>query len=300
MLDARINTFLVLCETMNYTRAAERLCITQPAVTHHIHYLEEHYGCRLFSYQGKSLSLTPEGQRLLGLARSLAYNSQKAEEAMSTPSPLTLRVGATKTIGEFVIAPRVKRLIRGHPELSFSLIVENTRYLLHALDSLQLDMALIEGYFDRERYEVLSCCREDFFGVCASTHPFAGRRVTMAQLLEQRIIIREPGSGTRAIFEQLLRRQGYSVESFSRQMTISDFSMIKTILEDSLGVSFLYAPVVEKELEQGRLARFDLEGETLSGAFSLVCLKGNMFAGEWADWLMPENTELKSETQVGE
>ena len=115
MLDTKINTFLVLCETMNYTRAAERLCITQPAVTHHIHYLEERYGCRLFSYQGKSLSLTPEGQRLLGLARSLAYNSQKAEEAMSTPSPLTLRVGATKTIGEFVIAPRVKRLIKGTP-----------------------------------------------------------------------------------------------------------------------------------------------------------------------------------------
>lgn len=294
MLDTRINTFLVLCETMNYTRAAERLCLTQPAVTHHIHYLEEHYGCRLFSYQGKTLSLTPEGRRLLGLARSLAYNSQKAEEAMRAPAALSLRVGATKTIGEFVIAPRVKRLIREFPELSFSIIVDNTRHLLQALDGLQLDLALIEGYYDRERYELLSSRREAFFGVCAAGHPFGGKKVTVEQLLEQRIIIREPGSGTRDIFQQMLRRRGYGLDSFPRQMTVSDFSIIKTLLSDNLGVSFLYAPVVEKELEQGSLSRFELEGETMSGAFSLVCLKGNLFAGSWADRLLPEErTENK-------
>lgn len=288
MLDTRINTFLVLCETMNYTRAAERLCLTQPAVTHHIHYLEEHYGCRLFSYQGKTLSLTTQGRRLLDLARSLAYNSWKAEEAMLAPEALSLRVGATKTIGEFVIAPMVKRLIRELPELSLTLVVENTRQLLHALDKLELDLALVEGYFDREKYQLLSCRREAFFGVCASGHPFAGERVTMEQLLKQRIIIREPGSGTRDIFQQMLRRQGYGLDSFPLQMTVSDFSIIKALLEDSLGVSFLYAPVVEKELEQGKLARFDLEGESMSGAFSLVSLKDNMFARSWADRLLPE------------
>lgn len=295
MLDTRINTFLVLCETMNYTRAAERLCLTQPAVTHHIHYLEEHYGCRLFSYKGKTLSLTAEGHKLLGLARSLAYNSQRAEELMQEPKAPSLRVGATKTIGEFVIAPRVKRLIREQPELSFSLIVDNTRYLLKALDSFQLDLALIEGYFDRERYELLSSRREAFFGVCAAGHPFGGKKVTVEQLLEQRIIIREPGSGTRDIFQQMLRRRGYGLDSFPRQMTVSDFSVIKTLVTDSLGVSFLYAPVVEKELEQGRLDRFELEGESMSGAFSLVCLKGNMFAEEWADWLMPERRGERGE-----
>lgn len=295
MLDTKLNTFLVLCETMNYTRAAERLCLTQPAVTHHIHYLEERFGCRLFSYQGKTLSLTAEGQRLLGLARSLAYNSRRAEEAMRSPSVLSLRVGATKTIGEYVIAPRVKRLIREMPELNFSLIVENTRYLLHALDSFQLDLALIEGYFDRERYELLSSRREAFFGVCAAGHPFGGKKVTVEQLLEQRIIIREPGSGTRDIFQQMLRRRGYGLDSFPRQMTVSDFSVIKTLVTDSLGVSFLYAPVVEKELEQGSLSGFKLEGESMSGAFSLVCLKGNMFAGEWADWLMPERRGERGE-----
>lgn len=288
MLDAKINTFLVLCETMNYTRAAERLCLTQPAVSHHIHYLEEHYGCRLFSYQGKSLKLTEAGERLLELARVLAYNSRKAEEAMLTPQALRLRMGATKTIGEFVIAPRVKELLRQQPELSFSLTVENTRYLLQALDRGELDIALIEGFFPRDKYQVLRCRREEFFGVCSPAHPFAGASISPERLREERLIIREPGSGTRAIFERMLLGLGYSLDSFPRQIGISDFSIIKSLLKDNMGVSFLYAPVVEKELEQGSLKRFELEGQSAGGEFSLVCLRGNMFAAQWAELLMPK------------
>lgn len=126
MLDPRWNTFLVVCETMNYTRAAERLCLTQPAVTHHIHYLEERYGCRLFSYEGKVLRLTEAGVKLREYTRSLSYNSQRAEEAMVAPTPLSLRIGASKTIGEFVIAPKVEQFLREYPGASFSLSLWTT------------------------------------------------------------------------------------------------------------------------------------------------------------------------------
>ena len=141
MLDSKLHTFLVLCETMHYTRAAQRLCVTQPAVTHQIRALEEHYGCRLFSYEGKTLRLTEAGVRLREMARSLAYNSRKMEQAMAVPAPRVLRVGATKTIGEFVIAPLVSRFLRHHPEGTLSLAVENTRALLRALEEGRLDFA---------------------------------------------------------------------------------------------------------------------------------------------------------------
>lgn len=135
MLDPRWNTFLVLCETMNYTRAAERLCLTQPAVTHHIHYLEGHYGCRLFSYEGKVLRLTEAGLRLRELTRSMAYNSGKVEAAMKAPAAISLRVGASKTVGEYVIAPQVERFLRARPEAAFSLLVDNTQVLLRELEA---------------------------------------------------------------------------------------------------------------------------------------------------------------------
>ncbi|MBS6216002.1 MAG: LysR family transcriptional regulator [Clostridiales bacterium] len=285
MLDSKLHTFLVLCETMHYTRAAQRLCVTQPAVTHQIRALEEHYGCRLFSYEGKTLRLTEAGVRLREMARSLAYNSRKMEQAMAVPAPRVLRVGATKTIGEFVIAPLVSRFLRHHPEGTLSLAVENTRALLRALEEGRLDFALVEGFFDRERYAARLYRRESFFGVCAPEHPLAGRTVPLEEVLEERLLVREAGSGTRAILEAALRQNHRTLSSFSRVAEVSSFSTIKALLVENLGISFLYAPVVERELAAGKLARFDLAGQALSGAFHFVWLRDNLFAGEWEDWM---------------
>lgn len=285
MLDPRWNTFLVLCETMNYTRAAERLCLTQPAVTHHIHYLEEHYGCRLFSYEGKVLRLTEAGLRLREFTRSMAYNSQKIEEAMAEDAPISLRVGTSKTIGEYVVAPKVEHFLRAHPEANFSLLVDNTQVLLRALEEGQLDFVLVEGFFERSRYETQLFRREAFFGVCTPGHRLAGRSVPVDELWGERLILREVGSGTRAIFEDALRRLNCTLDSFESVVTISEFEAIKSLVADGLGISFLYAPVVEKELAQGKLARFELADAPMSGAFYFACLKDNLFSGVWAEWL---------------
>ena len=285
MLDPRWNTFLVLCETMNYTRAAERLCLTQPAVTHHIHYLEDHYGCRLFSYEGKVLRLTEAGVKLREYTRSLAYNSRKVEESMMAPKPLSLRIGASKTIGEFVVAPKVERFLREYPEASFSLIVDNTQVLLRMLEAGKLDFVLVEGFFEGSRYETTLYRKEEFFGICPPGHRFAGRAISLTELESERILIREPGSGTRGIFEKALRRENRTLKSYPNVATISDFSTIKSLVADGLGVSFLYAPAASKELACGELARFDLADLPMSGAFSFVCLKDNLFAADWIAWM---------------
>lgn len=285
MLDPRWNTFLVLCETMNYTRAAERLCLTQPAVTHHIHYLEDHYGCRLFSYERKVLRLTEAGVKLREYTRSLAYNSRKVEESMMAPKPLSLRIGASKTIGEFVVASKVERFLRDYPEASFSLIVDNTQVLLRMLEAGKLDFVLVEGFFEGSRYETTLYRKEEFFGICPPGHRFAGRAISLTELESERILIREPGSGTRAIFEEALRRDNRTLKSYPNVATISDFSTIKSLVADGLGVSFLYAPAVSGELERGELVRFDLAGLPMSGAFSFVCLQDNLFAADWIAWM---------------
>ena len=269
---------------MNYTRAAQQLCLTQPAVTHHIHYLEEHYGCRLFSYEGKVLRLTEAGMRLREFARSMAYNSQQIEWAMKAESPISLRVGTSKTIGEYVIAPKVERFLRAHPDANFSLLVDNTQVLLRALEAGRLDFILVEGFFESSRYDTKLYRQEKFFGVCPPGHRLANRSVQLDELNGERIIIREPGSGTRAIFEDALRRRNRTLRSFPRVVTISDFATIKSLVTDGLGVSFLYAPVVEHELKTGTLAKFEIENVPMSGAFYFVCLKNNLFAGIWDEW----------------
>lgn len=285
MMDPRWHTFLVLCETMNYTRAAERLCLTQPAVTHHIRYLEERYGRKLFSYEGKVLRLTEAGAKLREYTRSLAYNMEKAEAAITSPAPVSLRIGASKTIGEFVIAPKVEQFLREHPQAAFSLMVDNTQALLRALEAGRLDFVLLEGFFDRSRYETALYREEPFFGICAREHRFAGRSVTLEDLEQERILIREPGSGTRNIFENALRRHNRTLRSFATVTTISDFSTIKSLVADGLGVSFLYAPAASRELAAGTLARFDLADTPMRGAFYFACLKDNLFAADWMQWV---------------
>lgn len=285
MLDPRLQTFLVLCDTMSYTRAAKQLCLTQPAVTQHIHYLEKHYGCKLVSYQGKVLRLTPAGERLREMVRSLSYNSHKMEEALASPRPAVLHIGATKTIGEYVLGPDLGRLLREYPECTVSLTVDNTKALLEALDRGTLDFALIEGFFDKARYGHRLYRREEFFGVCAPGHPAAGRELSLDGLLAENLIVREKGSGTRAILEEWLHFHNHTVESFARVTEISDFSLIKSLVRQGLGISFLYAPVVEQELNEGSLCRLSLGASPVVHEFSLVYLPDNLFIDRWSGWL---------------
>ncbi len=210
---------------------------------------------------------------------------QKAEAAMASPAPVCLRVGASKTIGEYVVAPHIECFLRAQPQATFSLTVDNTQGLLQALEEGRLDFALVEGYFDRSRYSARLYRQEAFFGICAPGHRLAGRTVPLEELERERLILREPGSGTRAILEEGLRRQNRALGSFPGVVAISDFTVIKTLVARGLGVSFLYAPVAESELAAGTLARFELAQVPMSGAFYLVCLKDNLFAGDWLHWL---------------
>lgn len=281
MLDPKINTFLVLCETMNYTRAAERLCLTQPAVTHHIQRLQEHYGVKLFTYEGKVLKLTSAGAKLRDCARSMELNSVKIKEMLTEPGRIKVRAGASKTIGEYLLAERIAKLLNERPDADFSLMVENTQILLSELDNGRLDFAIVEGHFDRSRYSSRLWHREEFRGVCHPDHPFARREVDMGEILGERLIIREEGSGTRAVFEDALRRRGFALPDFSQTAVINDFSTIKALVKAGMGISFLYDPVVEKEVAGGSLSRFSISGSPMDGLFRFVWLKDSLFAEEW-------------------
>ena len=155
-----------------------------------------------------------------------------------------------------MVALKVEHFLRDYPEASFSLIVDNTQILLRMLEAGKLDFVLVEGFFDGSRYETTLYRKEEFFGICPPGHRFAGRAISLTELESERILA-----------------------------TISDFSTIKSLVADGLGVSFLYAPAVSGELERGELVRFDLAGLPMSGAFSFVCLKDNLFAADWIAWM---------------
>lgn len=193
MLDYRVITFLALYDEMNYRRTAEKLNMTQPGVTQHIHYLENYYGVKLFEYDGRTLSRTKNAERLKRYFDSIKAEEADIREKFIPTDTVHMTVGATKTIGEFVIVPEIRHFLQ-EPNHTLDLIVDNTEVLLHMLEKAEIDFAVIEGVFDKSKYGYHLYKKEAFVGVCAKNHHFANKTVTLEEILAEDIVVREPGT----------------------------------------------------------------------------------------------------------
>ena len=281
MQDFRMQTFLTVCRTMNYTRAAEELNITQPAVSKHIRYLEEAYGVRLFSQQGKRLSLTPQGAMLKDAAVTIAHDGTALRLRMAGAAR-RLRLGCTLTAGEYVAALPVARYLRSRANASLKLTVADTGLLLGELERGEIDCALVEGFFAKHQYDSIVCRREPFVAVCAPGFPLPGGPCTLSRLRDRHLLLREPGSGTRAVLEHALAVHNLSLEDFPHRSEISSINIIKILAGQGCGVAFLYQAAVEAELESGLLRAVPLApGELIPHDFTFLWRRGSIFAEEY-------------------
>ena len=251
MLDYRILTFLKLCETMNYRITAEELNMTQPAVTQHIHYLEEEYECKLFIYNRKKLEKTNQAILLEEYARSAYYNEIYLKRKIKSENKIKINIGATKTIGEFVIGEKIKKLVKNE-KYDISLTIDNTEKLIKLMELNKLDFILVEGIFNKDKYGYRLYKKDEFIGICSKNHKFNGKSIKFEELFEEDIIIREEGSGTRGIFEQFLSENSFSLEFFKKKITINNFNLIKELVSTNCGISFVYNSVVNKNDEIGK------------------------------------------------
>lgn len=270
MLDFRMQTFLKLCETMNYRQTAELLNMTQPAVTQHIQYLEKYYGCKLFEYNKHHLKKTGDCLKLERKVRAAFYMEKTLIEEIQTEKSPSIKMGATKTIADYVLPKMVLNYVK-QSDGDFTLKVDNTKELLEEIDQTHLDFALIEGFFNKSQYGYQLFKEESFVGICNQTHPFAHQHVELSDILKQTLIIREPGSGTRTIFEDLLGHYSHKLEEFERIICISHFSMIKKLVMAGSGITFGYKSIVEEEEE---LSVFYIKGISVIREFNYVYLKG--------------------------
>ena len=245
-MDSKLHTFLTLCQTMNYRLAAERLHLSQPAVTKQIQSLEQSLQTKLFHYDGHILHKTEKCLLLERYAISQQYQFEELQLAIADKKRLMLRIGATKTIGDYVLIDAIKDYL-SNPSHELSLVVDNTKHLLQMLDENQLDFAVIEGTFSKTKYDSYLLRMEPFVGICAKGSPLCGKQVSIETLLSETIIVREEGSGTRRIFEERLTASGYELSDFNSEVSISSFVSIKALVASDSGISFLYKSVVENE-----------------------------------------------------
>lgn len=268
MLDSRIYTFLELCKVMNYRKTAERLNMTQPAVTQHIKYIEREYQCKLFEYRGKVVSKTEKCLELEQHAKSLVYADQAVIKELSENPLMKISIGATKTIGEYTIEESVMELMQ-REDVELHLIIDNTHHLLQMLNNLELDVLMLEGYFDKNTYGHKLIKKEEVVGICSPKHPFSGKTVSLDEVFKEHIIMREEGSGTRSIFEHYLQEKNYSLDSFARKTVLSSYKLIEKAILGNLGISFVYRAVTVAS----EFATFQIEESNIIHEFNYVFLK---------------------------
>lgn len=280
-----MNTYITVCRCMNFTKAAEQLNITQPAVTQHIHYLEDYYGVKLIKYVGKKMSLTEAGNILFQAAITMKHDELHLKESIRglNTGKNRLIFGATLTIGEFVIAEHLKTYYDLYPNIEVRMTIGNTSELLDKLSLGDIDFAIVEGNFIREDYDCITYSRERYIAVCSMDYSFKKEPEQFMDLLSERIIIREKGSGTREILEKNLEGRNLNVNDFQNIIEIGGMNAIKSLLEFGCGISFLYEAAVKNEISKGILREIKLKDFHMVHDFEFIWNKGSAFTDHYRE-----------------
>lgn len=282
MLDFRFHTFLEVCHFMNFTKAAKSLSITQPAVSQHIHWIEEQYGISLFHFYGKKMFLTKEGKILKNAVTTVKHDEIYLKEKLGNmqSKKQELKFGVTLTIGEYVMPECLCAYQKRYPQTTVKMAVDNTRTLLQKITQGEIDFAIVEGYFGKNEYDYIIYRQEPYIGVYAP-----GALLEIPEYLEdiqkEHLIIREKGSGTREILERHLEERNFKLEDFEYITEIGNIHALKKMVEEKMGITFLYKIAVKKELEQGVLKELRLKDFQAEHEFAFIWRKGSTFSEQY-------------------
>lgn len=283
MLDYRLEVFRAVAEQLNFTRAAETLHISQPAVTQHIKHLEEHYRVALFRRGAGGIALTPAGQllyeasgRAAELSRQTAAQLRRGLAVVSGP----LRLGASTTVAQYFLPPILGRFQKEHPQVAVTLRIGNTRDVADALRAGRLDLGLVEGPGERGGLRAEAFYDDEIVCVAAPGHPLAQRRtVTPAALREASFVLREPGSGTRDVVERALRKAGVAPAKLAVILETDSSETIKGLVATGVAVAFLSRLAIRAELQLRQLVVVPVAGLTIPRQFHFIHAQGPRPAG---------------------
>ena len=249
-----LKVFLAVAEAGSISAGAERLHISQPAVTREIRDLEASLDLRLFDRLPRGVQLTEGGQRLLDYAQRIFTLESAAERDLRDFAQLEhgeLHLGASATLGVYLLPPLINRFRREHPHIFISLEVSNTDVVTRQLDEGRISLGFVEGPFARDTYAHRLLARDALLPVAGATHPLARlASLDATQLQAYPLYMREPGSGARSSIEQAYRAHGLEARA---HMAIGSTEALKRLLADGQGIAWLSQRVVERELASGEL-----------------------------------------------
>ncbi len=273
MIDIKLETFLKVTEEKNFTKAAEKLSLTQPAVSHHINMLEKELGIKLFSRGKGEIKLTSGGEILLRYAKRMQamYEKMITELNDSEKHKTSLRIGITHTAENNIMAEVLAKYSNLNSGISITIITETIKNLYDMLGNYELDMAVTDGKSTNPEFSSLMLDTDYLVCVVSNNNPLALQSmVTLSELKKERMIMRLPSSATRLLFEATLESLDDSIDNFNVILEVDNIATIKDLIRKDLGVSILAKSACMNEIKKGKLTALPIENLSMVRETNIV------------------------------
>ncbi|GAA3407121.1 selenium metabolism-associated LysR family transcriptional regulator [Paenibacillus hodogayensis] len=273
----QLHIFYTVAEKGSFSMAAQALHMTQPAVTMQVQSLEDYFGTKLFHRSTKRIDLTEAGRTLLPFAKRSIDLIKDTDIAMSKFTHMLegrLQLGASLTIGEYILPRLLGPFGKEYPSISVSLKVMNTTQILEEIFNHQLTFGLVEAPIHHPDVRTEVVLNDELLLIVPSEHPLADReRITIDDVQQFPFILREQGSGTRQVMEQELQRVGFGADRLRIVMELGSTGAIKSAVEAGLGITLLSPTAVRHETALGIFKVKPIEGLTFTRHFYSIYLE---------------------------
>lgn len=276
MTIRHLKIFITVAECGSMNTAARELYLSQPTISQAIRELEEYYDTRLFDRLSRRLHITPAGQELLNNAYQVVGQFNQLERNMQKKNHKDIiRIGSTITIGSCLISNVLNDFQEAMPEIETYTFIGNTHMIEEKILKSELDIALVEGEIHHQDLIILPSIRDFLVLGCAAQHPFAEREeIRVKELEHQKFVMREPGSGTRALFDKFIKRHNLDI-SISWEATCPDAFRNAILYNQCLAV--VSVRLLERDIRSRQIRIFNPQSDELERSFSLVYHKDKVF-----------------------
>jgi len=268
----QLRIFVAVAERQHVTRAAEALNLTQSAASAAIAALEVRHGSKLFNRVGRGIELTETGRVFLDEARAVLARADLAEQRLAELAGLKrgrLLIQASQTIASYWLPRRLVDFRRAYPGIEIRLSVGNTADAAKAVNTGVAELGFIEGPIESSQLKVTEVARDQLIVVVAADHPWATRRKLSAEdLVQGEWVLREPGSGTRSVFEDALAHLGVPASALNIVLELPTNEAVRAAVEAGMGATALSASAAVSSLEAGLLSKVALQ--LPARAFNLI------------------------------
>ena len=261
MADRRLQVFHTVARLLSFTKAAESLHMTQPAVTFQVRQLEEHFNTRLFDRAHNRISLTDAGQRVYEYADRIFELYREMENDIREMTGIirgSITIGASTTIAEYMLPSLLGDFKAKYPEVEIHLKVSNSEGIVSMVENNTIDLGVVESQVTNKNLLVEACRQDQLVAIVPPKHPLANEpSIQIGKILEYPFICREEGSGTREVIAAYLREVGNDAE-LDVSMELGSPEAVKGAVEAGMGISIVSRATVQKELRLGTLVAIRL------------------------------------------